>query len=306
MIKPRRLLKGDRVRIVAPASPVKREMFERGISVIKDLGFHPVFKDPFQKWRYLAGEDAHRKSELMEALQDRDSSAIFFARGGYGCARLIGDKDFEQSFAPKILLGCSDITTLHLYFQKIHNWVVFHGPMPSGDFSRGQLHGESLLQAISSDKAYELAPGGVECLKDGEAEGILAGGCLTLLDASLGTRWEPDWNETILFLEDVSVKPYQIDRMLMHLIHTKKLDSVRAFIFGEMKDCVQVENQGYTLLEVIVDILGPFGKPIYFGFPSGHVSGLNWTIPLGVRARVSSRPNFRLEILDGPVNESTE
>jgi muramoyltetrapeptide carboxypeptidase len=301
MIKPRRLKQRDRIRVVAPASPVKPEMFEQGITVIKELGFEPVFKDPFQKWRYLAGKDSHRKAELLEALQDHDSSAIFLARGGYGCSRLIPDKDFEQSFTPKILLGCSDITTLHLYFQKIHNWVVFHGPMPSGDFSRGQLHKESLLLATTSDQAYQLSPPGVECLKAGDAEGILAGGCLTLLDASLGTQWEPVWDDTILFLEDVSVKPYQVDRMLMHLIHKRKFDGVRAFFFGEMKDCVQVENQGYSLQEVIMDILGPLGKPIYFGFPSGHVSGFNWTIPLGVRARISSKPQFLLEILEGAV-----
>jgi muramoyltetrapeptide carboxypeptidase len=297
MLKPRRLTKGDRVRIVAPASPVRREMFEQGVSVVKQLGFEPVYKDPFQKWRYLAGQDAQRKAELLEALQDEDAAAIFFARGGYGCSRLIPDKDFEQSFPPKILLGCSDITTLHLYFQKLHNWVVFHGPMPSGDFSRGQLHSESLLLATSGKAPYELNPPEIQCLKQGETEGTLTGGCLTLLDASIGTSWEPVWNDAILFLEDVSVKPYQIDRMLMHFLHNRKFDGVRAFIFGEMKDCIQVENQGYTLQEVILDILGPLGKPIYFGFPSGHVSGLNWTIPLGVKARVSSKG---LEILESP------
>lgn len=301
MIKPRCLLKGDRVRIVAPASPVKREMFERGVSVIKELGFEPVYKDPFRKWRYLAGEDSHRKAELLEALQDDVSLAIFFARGGYGCSRLLRGTDFTQLFPPKILLGCSDITTLHLYFQKVHKWVVFHGPMPSGDFSREQLHLDSLMKAVSSVTSYDLTPTGIECLKDGEAEGILTGGCLTLLDAALGSAWEPDWNGAILFMEDVSVKPYQIDRMLMHLLHAKKLDGVRGFLFGEMKDCVQVENQGYTLQEVIVDILEPLGKPIYFGFPSGHVSGKNWTIPLGVRARISQKPEFHLEILEGAV-----
>jgi len=91
--------------------------------------------------------------------------------------------------------------------------------------------------------------------------------------------------------------------MLMHLIHKKKFDGVRAFIFGEMNDCIQVENQGYTLQEVIMDLLGPLGKPIYFGFPSGHVSGLNWTLPLGIRARVSARPDFGLEILESAVTE---
>ena len=148
---------------------------------------------------------------------------------------------------------------------------------------------------------YRLLPKGVEVLKPGKAEGVLVGGCLTLLHTSFGTSWQPYWQQVILFLEDVSAKPYQIDRMLTHMKIQGKFDGVRAFIFGEMKDCVQVENQGYTLQEVILDILGDLGKPIFFGFPSGHVSGLNWTLPLGVQARVSSSPSFQLEILEGAV-----
>jgi muramoyltetrapeptide carboxypeptidase len=301
MIKPKRLKPGDRVRIVAPASPVRQDMFERGIQVIRELGFTPVYSDPFRKWRYLAGEDVHRKAEFLEALNDPECSAIFFARGGYGCSRLLHDAAFKASFTPRILLGCSDITTLHLYFQKLHRWTVFHGPMPSGDFSRSQLHQDSLLKAISSANAFDLYPENMQCLQQGNAEGVLAGGCLTLLEASIGTPWEPDLNDTILFLEDVSVKPYQIDRMLTHLLQTGKFKNVHAFIFGEMKDCIQVENQGYTLQEVILDLLGKLGRPIYFGFPSGHVSGLNWTIPLGVQARISFNKQFRLEILESPV-----
>lgn len=148
---------------------------------------------------------------------------------------------------------------------------------------------------------YELSPENVEILQPGEAQGLMAGGCLTLLDNAIGTGWESDWSDAILFLEDVATKPYQIDRMLTHLKTIGKLDAVRAFVFGEMKDCIQVENQGYTLQEVIVDVLGSLKKPIYFGFPSGHVNGLNWTLPLGVRANVSSRPRFRLEIQEGAV-----
>jgi len=114
-------------------------------------------------------------------------------------------------------------------------------------------------------------------------------------------RWEPDWRDSILFLEDVAAKPYQIDRMLTHLRIIGKLDTVRAFVFGEMKDCVQVEDQGYTIQEVILDVLGNLGKPILFGFPSGHVTNWNWTLPLGIRARVRTDPRFVLEILEGTV-----
>ena len=302
MKKPARLQQGECVRIVAPASPVRPELFEKGVAFLKELGFRVEYGDVFQKWRYLAGSDQHRRTEFVAALQDPSVRAIFLARGGYGSGRLLLPPQLPPAAEPKILLGCSDITSLHAYFQH-HGWTVFHGPMPSGDFARGQVHIDSLLQAVTQTEPYALAPEEPQVLTAGPtAEGILRGGCLTLLDASIGTPWEPDLDDSILFLEDVGTKPYQIDRMITHLKMIGKLERVRAFIFGEMKDCVQVENQGYTLEDVILDLLGGYGKPICFGFPSGHVSGPNWTLPLGVRARLLTNPVFRLEILEGAVS----
>ena len=302
MIKPKRLTSGSRVQIIIPASPVRPEFFESGISTLKQMGFDILLpEDIYRKWRYLAGSDDIRRQELLRALQDPESDAILFARGGYGSSRILTDLHKFQNLKPKVLLGCSDTTSLHIYFQRIHNWIVFHGPMASGDFARGAAHMESFRQALMQTEPYELTPQ-VEVLIPGEAEGVLTGGCLTLLESAIGTKWEPDWKDSILFLEDVATKPYQIDRMLTHLKILKKFDRVRAFIFGEMKDCVQIENQGYTLQEVILDILGEFKKPIFFGFPSGHVTESNWTLPLGVKAKVVSNPRFQLNILEGAVD----
>ena len=298
MHKPKRLENGDRIQVVIAASPIKPDMFESGMAVIRDLGFEPVYQNIERKWRYLAGTDSERLKELLDALKDQQSKAIFFARGGYGSGRLL---PLTGSFEPKILLGCSDLTSLHLFFYTQHSWVVFHGPMPSGDFARGQLHRESFELALTQTAPYDLAPNQVETLIPGEAGGILAGGCMTILDAAIGTPWAPRWDDCILFLEDVATRPYQIDRMLTHWKILGKLDRVRAFIFGEMKDCIQVENQGYTLQEVILDVLGELKKPIYYNFPSGHVNAYNWTLPFGVRARVSDRNQFRLQILEGAV-----
>ena len=300
--KPPRLRPGDRVHVVTPASPVRREMFEQGVSVLRGLGFEVRHGDVFHKWRYLAGTDQHRRAQLQAALDDPECRAVFFARGGYGSIRLLADAhSFSVPGKPRILHGASDITVLHQYFQRVHGWVVFHGPMPSGDFARGQLHIPSFRLALMESNPYPLEPEGVEILSPGSAAGRLTGGCLTLLHSCLNTPWEPDWHDAIVFLEDVSVKPYQIDRMLTHLRIAGKFNEVRAVVFGEMKDCIQVENQDYTLQEVILDVLGGLGVPIFFGFPSGHVSGPNWTLPLGVRARVTSHPAFRLEILEGAV-----
>ena len=302
MLKPKRLLPGGRIQIVIPASPVRPDFFEPGINALRGMGFDVQFPDDtYRKSRYLAGPDQLRRNEFLDALHDPAVDAIFFARGGYGSSRLLSDTSQFDTASRKILLGCSDITSLHQYFQRINNWVVFHGPMASGDFARGQVHSASFEKALMQSDPYDLSPAGVEPLLPGTAEGRLAGGCMSLLDASLGTRWEPDWKDAILFLEDVGTKPYQIDRMLTHWKLAGKLEHVRAFLFGEMKDCIQVENQGYTLQEVILDLLQEFKKPIFYNFPSGHVSAQNWTLPLGVPARITSDPSFRLSILEGAV-----
>ena len=283
---------------------MRRELFEQGISTLQGFGFEVVYNDVYRKWRYLAGEDEHRRQQFQKALDDEHCRGIFFARGGYGSIRLLArDGAFNVPQNPKVLLGCSDITTLHQYFQRAHGWVVFHGPMPSGDMARGQIHLRSFRNALMEGDAYILEPEGVETLSAGTAQGRLTGGCLTLLHASIGTPWEADWDDAIVFLEDVGTKPYQVDRMLTHLRLIGKLRNVRAFIFGEMVDCIQVKNQGYSLQEVILDLLGDLNVPIYFGFPSGHVKGLNWTLPLGVQARVGAARIFTSKYWKEPLSE---
>jgi len=302
MIKPGRLARGSRIEVVFPASPVRPDFFEPGIQSLRNLGFDVIHSaDVYRKWRYLAGPDEERFQELLAALKNPHSDAIFFARGGYGSSRLLTGLNEFPDLEPKALLGCSDITSLHLYFQRIHQWVVFHGPMASGDFARGNVHLDSFEKALFQSEPYQLAPDSVETLVSGKAEGVLMGGCLTLLESAIGTPWEPEWDDCILFLEDVGTKPYQIDRMLTHLKIIKKFDRVKAFIFGEMKDCIQVENQGYTIQEVILDLLSEFQKPVFFNFPSGHVNHLNWTLPFGVKTSVQCEPKFQLNILEGAV-----
>jgi len=121
-------------------------------------------------------------------------------------------------------------------------------------------------------------------LVEGTAEGILYGGCLSILVASLGTPYEIRTAGTILFVEDMAEKPYRIDRMLMQLKLAGKLDGVRGIVFGEMRDCLQTANQGYTLEEVVLRIVGSLGVPVAYGVRSGHVTSGNITLPIGVRA----------------------
>jgi len=140
-------------------------------------------------------------------------------------------------------------------------------------------------------------------LVDGSAEGVLYGGCLSILVASLGTPYEIRTEGTMLFLEDIAAKPFQIDRMLMQLKLAGKLNGVRGIVFGEMRDCVQTANQGYTLEEVVLRVVGKLGIPVAFGVRSGHVTAGNLTLPIGVRANLTVRnQQVQLKILEASVS----
>jgi len=156
---------------------------------------------------------------------------------------------------------------------------------------------------LQGKKAVRFPTDGTSILRSGAGEGRLIGGCLSLVVATLGTKHEIDTQDAILVLEDDSTKPYQIDRMITNLKQAGKLESVRGVVFGEMLNCIQNVDQGYTLQEVIVDLLSEFSFPILYGFPTGHTSRPNVIVPFGVRARLdltSSAPLF--ELLESAVN----
>jgi muramoyltetrapeptide carboxypeptidase len=230
--------------------------------------------------------------------------AILCARGGYGANYLLDTINLETIKAhPKIFVGYSDITSLLTYILDSAGLVTFHGPMVTKDFTRSNgVDFGSWRFALSGafDWALDLGPqSSVKPLVDGAAQGILYGGCLSLLVASLGTPYEIRTAGTILFIEDADEKPYQIDRMLMQLKLAGKLDDVRGIIFGEMLDCFQQPDQGYTLEEVILRVVGDFGIPVVYGLRSGHVSHENVTLPIGVRAELQvSGANITFRILE--------
>ena len=204
---------------------------------------------------------------------------------------------------PKIFVGYSDITTLLTCFADSAGFVTFHGPMVTKDFALADgVDGASWEAALGGTGEWEMGSGpgsGVEGLVDGLTDGVLYGGCLSLLVASLGTLHEIRTAGTILFLEDVNARPYQVDRMLMQLKLAGKLDAVKGIVFGEMLDCVQTKDQGYTLQQVIVRIVGELGIPVAYGLRSGHVTRKNITLPIGVRASLSvSGAEVRLKILE--------
>jgi muramoyltetrapeptide carboxypeptidase len=301
-IKPAALRPGDKVGIVAPASNIKREWLERGCAALRDLGYEPVYRDSIlDRDLYFAGTVARRTSELEEMFARDDIRAIICARGGYGSNYLAPVIDSRKIAShPKIFVGYSDLTTLLCDFADSANFVTFHGPMVTKDFANESgVDLDSWRNAISGVEEWAIGQqSGAKPLLGGDAEGVLYGGCLSILVASLGTKHEIRSEGTILFIEDVNAKPYQVDRMLMQLKLAGKLKGVRGLVFGEMLDCRQSPDQDYTLEEVIKRVAGDLRIPVAFGLRSGHVSRGNVTLPFGVRARLSVQSGVELRILE--------
>jgi muramoyltetrapeptide carboxypeptidase len=304
-VKPAALRRGDTVGIVAPASHFKREDFDAGCEALRRMGYTLVYSDSiFERDLYFAGTVERRARELEEMFARDDVKAILCARGGYGANYLLPRLDVKKIGAkPKIFVGYSDITSLLTYIGDSEGVVTFHGPMVAKDFARTDgIDLGSWQAAVEGKSNWSLefnADSGVKALAQGSAEGLLYGGCLSMLAESLGTPYEIDTRETILFIEDVGAKPYQIDRMLMHLKLAGKLAGVRGIIFGEMLDCMQTSHQGYTLEEVVMRVVGELNIPVAYGLRSGHVSGGNITLPLGVRVAMKvDSSGVRLEFLE--------
>jgi muramoyltetrapeptide carboxypeptidase len=307
-VKPPALRAGDTIGIVAPASNVKRDELDAGCAGLRRAGYRPFYFDSiFEQDLYFAGSVQRRARELEEMFARDDVRAILCARGGYGSNYLLEALDLEKIKAhPKIFVGYSDLTSLLTYFTDAAGLVTFHGPMVAKDWAHDDgVDLPSWQVALAGTTPWESAldaGSGATGLVEGSGEGILYGGCLSILVASLGTPYEIRTEGTILFLEDVAAKPFQIDRMLMQLQLAGKLKGVRGIVFGEMRDCVQTAQQRYTLEEVVLRIVGNSGIPVAYGVRSGHVTARNITLPIGVRAALTVRAGqVHLKFLEAAV-----
>jgi muramoyltetrapeptide carboxypeptidase len=292
ILKPPPLRRGDKIGIVAPASNIKREELEAGIVRLRELGYEIALgTSVYDQDVYFAGSSEARAADLMTMFQREDIRGIICARGGYGSNYLLPLIDLDVIRRhPKPLIGYSDITSLLTWIFDETGLVTFHGPMVAKDFAHdGGVDLESWFASLEGNGPWSLSQ--MRAPIDGEGEGILYGGCLSILVASLGTPFEIQTGGTVLFLEDVAAKPYQVDRMLMQLKLAGKFDGVRGIIFGKMLDCVQPGGQDYTVEEMITRVVGDLGVPVAFGLPSGHVPAGNVTLPFGVNARLQAGAN---------------
>jgi muramoyltetrapeptide carboxypeptidase len=301
VIKPPALRAGDTIGIVAPASNIKPDLLEQGCRELESLGFKTCYRpDIVSSYRYLSGPHERRRAEFLEMLQNKDIRAIFCARGGYGSGHLIPDLSVDLIREnPKIVSGASDITLLLNWFERC-GVVSFHGPMVATSIRQGSAgyDRDVMMGLLQGSSRLRFPTDNTTILRSGNAEGRLTGGCLSLVVSTLGTSHEIDTTDSILVLEDIDAKPYQIDRMLTHLKQARKFESVRGVVFGEMLQCMQHPNQGYTLEEILLDLLGEFSFPVLFGFATGHTSRPNVIVPFGVRARLdltSPAPLFELQ-----------
>lgn len=304
-MKPPAVAKGARVAVIAPASSAQPERIEQGIAALRARGFDPVLSEHARGKHppYFSGTSAERLADFHAAFADPEIAAIFTTRGGYGSNYLLEDLDLDLIRAsPKPLISYSDLTALQTWLLDQTGLVGFHGPLVAGDFSREDgVHSASLDAALSGGTVEVGAAEGLRVLKPGRAEGVVYGGCLSILTASLGTRFAPQTEGKLLFLEDVGARPYQIDRMLRQLILAGKFDGLSGIVFGEMLDCASPNTAPNFLDGVTLRVLDWFDGPIATGLRSGHVSRGNVTLPLGVRAELVAEDGPRLKYAEPAV-----
>ncbi len=290
--------------VFAPASPVRAEYLEAGERALAELGFR-VRRAPalFERGDYTAGTPEQRAGDFLTLLDDEEVAALFCARGGYGSLDLLERiPPGRLRERPKALLGASDATALHALAARA-GIVSFHGPMVAQQMARGAEawdSGELLGLLSATSPGFRLAWRAAEPLHGGSAEGALRGGCLSLVAALVGGPCELRFEGAIAVLEDIGVKPYQIERMFTQLRQAGAFRGVRGFVFGEMPGCVQHPDQGYTTADLLRRLTAPFGVPAVMGFATGHTTpgSACRTLPFGVGARMD---DSGVTLLEAPV-----
>lgn len=297
-IKPKRLSPGDTIGVIAPASPGDPELAMAGIKWLEERGFRvELGKSIDQTLGYLSGPDALRAADINAMFASPAIDGIVCLRGGYGTMRLLELLDYPVIQAhPKIFVGYSDITALHVSIGQRTGLVTFHGPMVASDMGQGlsDYTWDYFSRAVSAPDPLGpvinplLSPSPV-CIAKGTAEGRLTGGNLSLITATLGTPYEIDTCGKILCLEEVGEAPYRIDRMLTHLLLAGKLQAAAGIVFDVCADCdIEARPPSFTVEEVLRDRLGGLKKPVLYHLHFGHTAD-KATLPMGVTAVLESQ-----------------
>jgi muramoyltetrapeptide carboxypeptidase len=306
--KPRALKPGDLIAVAAPAGPVEESRLARGVAELEKMGFAVRVADGvLERKGFTAGSVESRLAQLHGLFADPAVAAIACARGGAGTIQLLPHLDGARLRGnPKVLLGYSDVTLLHLEVER-RGSTSLYGPMVARGLDAGESGYDqaSLRHALTGEgDPYRSGEDDLVPLAGGTAEGVIRGGCLSMLAAVAGTPWamRSADERTILFLEDVDEKPYRVDRMLRQLRASGAFEGVAGVVFGDMKGCAPGFEEDYTLEDVLLEALAGLEVPIALGLSSGHTSLPNVTLPLGVRARLECEDEAAsLAVLEAPV-----
>lgn len=287
-----KLFKGARVAIVGPSSSVTEERLAEGVAAIKRLGFEPVVYESARSMHgYFAGTDAVRAADINAAFADKSIDGIIATRGGYGGHRVLPLLDYDTiAKNPKFFGGYSDITAYHIALNQRCGFATYHMPMACALYAPDAYSlacAETMLFGTPAN--YENPEGYPrETLVPGTAEGVLCGGNLSLIAASLGTPWEIDTRGKILFFEDVDERPYRIDSMLTHLRNAGKFADCAGILIGDFSDCDPKPEEKTLSLDALIDeIVKPVGKPTIKGVRCGHCTP-TMSLPLGKRFRMDA------------------
>ncbi|HKZ21941.1 MAG TPA: LD-carboxypeptidase [candidate division Zixibacteria bacterium] len=295
MIKPARLKIGNTIGVLSPASPVNSKKLKKGVLKLNKLEYKVVLdKNVLAKRGFLAGEDKIRAKALNKMFANPKINAILCSRGGYGTLRLLNLLDYNKiKKNPKILMGFSDITALHLAINKKCNLVTFHGPMVAGDFSKLSSYNKNyFLKAVSQTEPIGKIQnskriGNWKVITPGKASEKILGGNLTLICRLMGTDYEPDFKDKILFLEDINSEPYQIDSLLAQLQLAGVLDKVKGVVIGEFFNFGPRKKEDSSSRQIFEDYFKDRPYPVIYPVSCGHGKD-KITIPLGVKVTIDT------------------
>lgn len=315
IIKPKRLKEGDRIALVAPGSYISESELQDSVKNLSDLGFQVTFSERLTLQNgYFSGTDAQRAEDLMEMFEREDVDAIMCVRGGYGCARILPLLDYNIIRKnPKILIGYSDVTALLYGIFKKTGLITFHGPVATSTFNEFSVNNFKgvLMNPQSNKKLFNTNPPsdeniyGVQTLVEGKAKGRLIGGNLSIMVSLIGTKYDVDYSNKIIFIEEIGEEPYRIDRMLTQLIQADKFKKAAGIMMGIFSKCEPKEkdpsfSKSFSLMEVLKDRFSGFKIPVIYGMSFGHVKD-KFTIPFGALAELdTSEQSFTL--LESAVN----
>jgi len=304
----KRLSRGSTIGVISPASPTDLKKVEDLENLLKDLGFKVLMgRTPYKNNKYLAGTDEERARDVNEMFANKDVDGILCVRGGYGTPRILDLLDYDLiEKNPKVFIGYSDITAIHVALNQKCKLVSYHGPMGASDMvggfnpiSREKL--EDIVVRNGKNRKLENPKGArLEVLKKGLVEGPIIGGNLSLLVDLIGSEYEVDTRGKILFIEEVGEEPRNIDRMLNQLRLSGKLDEAIGIILGDFNNCTST-SESFTLDEVLDQYFSNLEKPVIKNFKAGHCEPM-LTIPFGVEVRLDAN-QAEVEILGETVGD---